>query len=95
MTRPRRCSGEDCARLPCASASAPHRAAGRACTWATHIFAQGNGEVALEAPLRVTVTVDVIPRAKAAERYVPVLGPFARTREFLVPTGMAPDLAYA
>jgi acetamidase/formamidase len=58
-------------------------------------FAQGNGEIALtalEAPLRATLTVDVIPRAEAAERYGPVVGPFARTPEFLVPTGMDADL---
>lgn len=61
-------------------------------------FAQGNGEIALtalEAPLRATLTVDLIPRAQAAERYGPVLGPFARTPEFLVPTGMDSDLDLA
>lgn len=61
-------------------------------------FAQGNGEIALtalEAPLRATLTVDVIPRAKAAELYGPIVGPFARTSEFVVPTGMHEDLDLA
>jgi acetamidase/formamidase len=61
-------------------------------------FAQGNGEIALtalEAPLRATLTVEVIPQAQALERYGPVVGPFARTAEFLVPTGMDPDLDLA
>ncbi|WAL68856.1 acetamidase/formamidase family protein [Amycolatopsis cynarae] len=61
-------------------------------------FAQGNGEIALtalEAPLRATLTVDVIPHGKAVERYGRLTGPFARTPEFLVPTGMNADLDLA
>jgi acetamidase/formamidase len=58
-------------------------------------FAQGNGEIALtavEAPLRATVTLDVVPRARAARMFGDVRGPVGRTAEFLVPTGFAADL---
>lgn len=61
-------------------------------------FAQGNGEIALtalEAPLRATLTVDVVPAAEAAARYGAVTGPFVRTAEFLVPTGLDEDLDVA
>jgi len=61
-------------------------------------FAQGNGEIALtalEAPLRATLTVDVVPAADAAARFGGVTGPFARTPEFLVPTGLDVDLDVA
>jgi acetamidase/formamidase len=61
-------------------------------------FAQGNGEIALtalEAPLRATLTVDVVPAAEAVARYGAVTGPFARTPEFLVPTGLDEDLDVA
>lgn len=58
-------------------------------------FAQGNGEVALtalEAPLRVTITVDVITRASAASVFGAARGPIARTSKFLIPTGLDVDL---
>ncbi|AEA27516.1 Acetamidase/Formamidase [Pseudonocardia dioxanivorans CB1190] len=58
-------------------------------------FAQGNGEVALtalEASLRATLRVDLVPAAEARARFGPVRGPFARTPEFLIPTGLDEDL---
>lgn len=61
-------------------------------------FAQGNGEIALtalEAPLRATLTVDVVAAAEAVTRFGAVTGPFARTPEFLVPTGLDEDLDVA
>jgi len=61
-------------------------------------FAQGNGEIALtalEAPLRATLTLDVMPAAEARARFGDVSGPFARTAEFLVPTGLDEDLDVA
>lgn len=61
-------------------------------------FAQGDGEVALtamEASLRVTVSFDVVPAEQAAASFGDVVGPIAETREFLVPTGLDPDLDVA
>ncbi|HVV08302.1 acetamidase/formamidase family protein [Amycolatopsis sp.] len=61
-------------------------------------FAQGNGEIALtalEAPLRATLTVDVVPADEARARFGAVAGPFARTAEFLIPTGLDEDLDVA
>lgn len=58
-------------------------------------LAQGNGEVALtalEAPLRATLTFDVVPRARAEELFGRSRGPVARTARFLVPTGLDIDL---
>lgn len=58
-------------------------------------FAQGDGEVALtalEASLRATVRFDVIPQAEALAAFGEVGGPLVRTDEFLVPTGLDPDL---
>lgn len=58
-------------------------------------FAQGDGEVALtalEASLRATLRFDVVPRAKALAEFGEVLGPLVRTDEYLVPTGLDPDL---
>jgi acetamidase/formamidase len=58
-------------------------------------FAQGNGEIALtalEAPLRATLTVDVVPAARARELFGATRGPIGRTAEFLVPTGLHADL---
>jgi len=58
-------------------------------------FAQGDGEVALtamEASLRVTLRFDVVAEAEALDRFGPVVGPLVETSEFLVPTGMSPDL---
>jgi acetamidase/formamidase len=58
-------------------------------------LAQGNGEIALtalEAPLRATLTLDVIPRERAAALFGAARGPVARTSEYLVPTGLDADL---
>ncbi|GAA4628248.1 acetamidase/formamidase family protein [Cellulomonas oligotrophica] len=58
-------------------------------------FAQGDGEVALtalEASLRVTLRLDVLPRAQAVEAFGELTGPLGRTAEHLVPTGLHEDL---
>lgn len=58
-------------------------------------FAQGDGEVALtalEASLRATLRFEVIPAASARAAFGDVTGPLVRTPEYLVPTGMDPDL---
>ncbi|TFB95250.1 MULTISPECIES: acetamidase/formamidase family protein [unclassified Cryobacterium] len=58
-------------------------------------FAQGDGEVALtalEASLRVRIRFDVIPAVEAAALFGELTGPLAETGEFLVPTGLDPDL---
>lgn len=61
-------------------------------------FAQGDGEVALtalEAPLRATLRFDVVPQDEARRAFGAVSGPLVRTDEYLVPTGMDPDLNVA
>lgn len=61
-------------------------------------FAQGDGEVsltALEASLRATVRLDVVPREDALRRFGDLAGPLAETRDHLVPTGLDPDLDVA
>ncbi|GAA2569667.1 acetamidase/formamidase family protein [Microbacterium binotii] len=61
-------------------------------------FAQGDGEVALtalEASLRATLRFDVVPRAVALAEFGELLGPLVRTDEYLVPTGLDPDLGEA
>ena len=58
-------------------------------------FAQGDGEVALtamEASLRATVRFDVLSQAEATAEFGELAGPMAETAEYLVPTGMDPDL---
>ena len=58
-------------------------------------FAQGDGEVALtalEASLRATLRFEVIPAVAARAAFGEVVGPLVRTPEYLVPTGMDPDL---
>lgn len=58
-------------------------------------FAQGDGEVALtalEASLRATLRLDVVPRADAVARFGELAGPLAETVEYLVPTGLDADL---
>ncbi|MGI5219427.1 acetamidase/formamidase family protein [Nocardia sp. CA-290969] len=58
-------------------------------------FAQGDGEVALtafEAPLRATLTVDVIPASDVAGGFGSRVGPFAAAHGLLIPTGMHADL---
>lgn len=58
-------------------------------------FAQGDGEVALtalEASLRATLRFEVIPAAAARAAFGEVTGPLVRTPDYLVPTGMDPDL---
>lgn len=61
-------------------------------------FAQGCGEVsltAMEASLRATVRLDVVPRDVALEQFGELVGPLATTTEFLVPTGLDEDLDVA
>ena len=61
-------------------------------------FAQGDGEVALtalEASLRATLRFDVVPRADAIAEFGDITGPLVRTDEYLVPTGLDPDLGVA
>ena len=58
-------------------------------------FAQGDGEVALtamEASLRATVRFDLTPAAEAADRFGDLVWPLVETHEYLVPTGLDPDL---
>ena len=58
-------------------------------------FAQGDGEVALtamEASLRATLRLSVVPRDDAVARYGVVTGPLVETPEYLVPTGLSEDL---
>jgi acetamidase/formamidase len=58
-------------------------------------FAQGDGEVALtamEASLRATLRLSVIPRSEALADYGVVTGPLVVTPEYLVPTGLSEDL---
>ncbi|HAQ59915.1 MAG TPA: acetamidase, partial [Microbacterium sp.] len=61
-------------------------------------FAQGDGEVALtalEASLRATLRFDVVPREEALAEFGEFTGPLVRTSEYLVPTGLDPDLGEA
>ena len=61
-------------------------------------FAQGDGEVsltAMEASLRATVRLDVVPHEDAVRRFGELAGPLAETAEHLVPTGMDEDLDVA
>jgi len=61
-------------------------------------FAQGDGEVALtalEASLRATVRLDVVPHEDAVRRFGELAGPLAETSDHLVPTGLDPDLDVA
>jgi len=61
-------------------------------------FAQGDGEVALtalEASLRATVRLDVVPHEDAVRRFGELAGPLAETSDYLVPTGLDPDLDVA
>ena len=58
-------------------------------------FAQGDGEVALtamEASLRARLRFTVVPRGEAEAEFGRVIGPMARTSEYLVPTGLSEDL---
>jgi len=58
-------------------------------------FAQGHGEIALtamEAPLRATVRLTVIPAAAAAVRTGRLAGPFAETPEHWIAVGLDRDL---
>lgn len=61
-------------------------------------FAQGDGEVALtalEASLRATIRLDVVPAAEASGRFGELAGPLGETREYLIPTGLDADLDVA
>ena len=58
-------------------------------------FAQGDGEVALtalEASLRVTVRFEVLDEADAVARFGRLAGALGETAEYLIPTGLDPDL---
>lgn len=58
-------------------------------------FAQGDGEVALtalEASLRATLSVDVIPEREAARAFGDVAGPLAIVGDYIIPTGLHEDL---
>ena len=58
-------------------------------------FAQGDGEVALtalEASLRATIRFDVLDEVAAVERFGRLAGVLAETAEYLIPTGLDPDL---
>ena len=58
-------------------------------------FAQGDGEVALtalEASLRATLRFDVLDEAAAIERFGRLAGALAETTDYLIPTGLDPDL---
>jgi acetamidase/formamidase len=58
-------------------------------------FAQGDGEVALtalEASLRVTVRFEVLGEAEAVERFGRLAGALGQTADYLIPTGLDPDL---
>ena len=61
-------------------------------------FAQGDGEVALtalEASLRATVRLDVVAREDAVRQFGVLAGPLAATGDYLIPTGLDPDLDVA
>ena len=61
-------------------------------------FAQGDGEVsltAMEASLRATVRLDVVPHEDAVRRFGELVGPLAETTDHLIPTGMDEDLDVA
>jgi acetamidase/formamidase len=61
-------------------------------------FAQGDGEVALtalEASLRATLRFEVVPREEALSAFGELAGPLVHTGEYLVPTGLDPDLGEA
>jgi len=61
-------------------------------------FVQGDGEVALtalEGSLRATVRFDVMAREDAVREFGELVGPMAQTSEYLVPTGLDPDLDVA
>ncbi|WIB75970.1 acetamidase/formamidase family protein [Curtobacterium sp. MCPF17_002] len=58
-------------------------------------FAQGDGEVALtamEASLRATIRFDLTTATDAADRFGDLVWPLVETHDFLVPTGLDPDL---
>ncbi|MBF6170238.1 acetamidase/formamidase family protein [Nocardia blacklockiae] len=61
-------------------------------------YAQGDGEVALtafEAPLRATLTLDVVPAEQVRDGLRGEVGPFAAGHGFVVPTGLDADLDVA
>jgi acetamidase/formamidase len=61
-------------------------------------FAQGDGEVALtalEASLRATIRLEVVPRAEALASFGDIDGPLVHADGHLVPTGLDRDLGEA
>ena len=46
----------------------------------------------MEASLRATLRFDVVPRTTALAEFGEVTGPLVRTADYLVPTGLDPDL---
>ena len=61
-------------------------------------YAQGNGEIALtalEAPLTATLTLGLLEAGRAREYFGAVTGPVALTADYVVPTGLDPDLDVA
>lgn len=61
-------------------------------------FAQGDGEVsltAMEASLRATVRFDVVAHEDAVREFGETAGPLVTTSDYLVPTGLDPDLDVA
>ena len=49
----------------------------------------------MEASLRATIRFDVVPAAEAVEAFGELAGPLGQTAEYLVPTGLDPDLDVA
>ena len=58
-------------------------------------FAQGDGEVALtalEASLRATLRLEVVPEREALRAFGELAGPLGESADYLIPTGMDTDL---
>jgi acetamidase/formamidase len=49
----------------------------------------------LEAPLRATLTLGLVPAAEARAWFGAVVGPFARSADHVIPTGLDEDLDVA
>ena len=78
-----------------ASLYLPVQVAGALAYFGDPHFAQGEGEVALtamEASLRATLRFEVLARDEAEAEFGELAGPLGETAEFLIPTGLDPDL---